>query len=93
MPEGEGWEESSGVWDGHVRTATFKMNNEQRPTAHELCSVLCGSLDGRGVRGRMDACVPTSESLCCPPKTTTTVSVGYTPTHNTQFNNKVYVPE
>ena len=93
MPEGEGWEESSGVWDGHVLTDMFKMNNEQRPAAHELCSVLRGSLDGRGVWGRMDACIRTSESLCCPPETTTTVSISYTPIQNTQFNNKVYVPE
>ena len=32
------------------------MDNQQGPTVEhrELCSVLCGSLDGRGVWGRMD---------------------------------------
>ena len=35
-------------------TGIFKMDNQQRPTVQhmELCSVLCGSLDGRGVWGR-----------------------------------------
>ena len=35
----------------HVHTAVFKMNNQQKPIvlAAELCSVLCGSLHGRGV--------------------------------------------
>ena len=46
----------------------------------ELCSVLCGSLDGRGVWGRMEACV--AESLCCAPETITTVLIGCTPVQN-----------
>ena len=33
----------------------------------ELCSVLYGSLKGRGVRGRMDTCICTAESLHCSP--------------------------
>ena len=41
-------------WTYH--TAVFKMDNQQGPTVEhmELCSMLCGSLDGRGVWGRMD---------------------------------------
>ena len=41
------------------RTALFKMDNQPSPTTkHEgLCSVSRGSLDGRGVWGRMDACI------------------------------------
>ena len=41
-------------WTYH--TAVFKMDNQQRPTVEhmELCSMLCGSLDGRGVWGRME---------------------------------------
>ena len=35
----------------------------------ELCSVLCGSLDGRGVWARMDTCICMAESLPCPPET------------------------
>ena len=30
--------------------------------------MLCGSLDGRGVWGRMDTCTYMAESLCCPPE-------------------------
>ena len=53
-----GRRDSWGLWEGHVHTAIFKMDNQQRPPAWHmlLCSMLCGSLDGRGVWGRMDAC-------------------------------------
>lgn len=37
----------------------------------ELCSGPCGSLDRRGVAGRMDTWVSMVESLCCSPETTT----------------------
>ena len=39
--------------------------------SRELCSMLCGRLDGRGggVWGRMDTCICTAKSLCCPPET------------------------
>ena len=49
----------------------FKMDNQQEPTVghRELCVMLCGSLDGRGVWGRMDTCVCIAEFLCCPLKT------------------------
>ena len=43
---------SKGVWDGHVHTAIFKKDNQQGPTCvehRELCSMLYGSLDERGV--------------------------------------------
>ena len=45
------------VWDRHVHTAIFAMDNQQGPTVQhrELCSVLCGSLDEKGVWERMDA--------------------------------------
>ena len=48
-----GGRDSYGVWGGHVHTAVFKMDNQRGPTARhrELCSVLCGSLDGRGAWG------------------------------------------
>ena len=38
--------------------------------------MLCGSLDGMGFWGRMDACVCMAESLHCPPETTTTLLTG-----------------
>ena len=43
------------------------------------CLMSCGSLDGRGVLGRMDTCMCVTESLCCPPKTITTLLTGSTP--------------
>ena len=49
---------------GWTRTHCYiQMDNPQGPTVQlrELCSVLYGSLGGRGVWGRMDACVCTSE--------------------------------
>ena len=54
--EGQG---QLGVGDGHVHTATFKMDNQRGPAVQhrELCAMLSGSLDGRGVWGRMDTCV------------------------------------
>ena len=78
-----------------IRTVIFRKDNQQGPAVEhrELCSMLCGSLDGRGVWGSMDACIRTSESLRCLPETTTTAAIGYTPIQNTQFDNKVYVPE
>ena len=66
------------------------MDNQQEPTVYhrELCSMLCGILDGRGVWGRMDTCVSicVAESLCCSPETITTVLVGRTP--NTKLKVK-----
>ena len=41
--------------------------------------MLRGTLDGRGVWGRMDTCICMAESLCCPPETTTTLLISYTP--------------
>ena len=44
-----------GAWEGHVHTATFKMDNQQGPTVQhtELYSMLCANLDGKVWR-RMD---------------------------------------
>ena len=35
--------------------------------------MVCGSLDGKGVWGRMDTRICMAESLCCPPETITTL--------------------
>ena len=43
----------------------------------ELCSMLCASLDGRGVWGRMDTCICMAESFWCSPKTITTLLISY----------------
>ena len=62
-----------------VHTAVFKMDNQQGPPAQhrEVCSMLHGSLDGRGVWGRMDTCICMTESLWSPPATVTTLLTGY----------------
>ena len=44
----------------------------------ELCSVLCGSLVGRGVWGRMDICICIVESLHCSPETIPMLLIGST---------------
>ena len=44
--------------------------------------MLCGSLDGRGVWGRTDACMCMAGSLHCSPETITTLLIGYIPIQN-----------
>ena len=60
------------------------MDNQQGPTGQhrELCSALCGSVDGRGVWGEMDTCACMAEPLGFPPETITTVLTSYTPIQN-----------
>ena len=62
----------------------FKVDAQQGPAVwhRELCSVLGGSLDGRGVWGRMDTCICMAESICYAPETITTLLAGYTPIQN-----------
>ena len=43
----------------------------------ELCSLLFGSLDGRGVSRRMDTGTCMTKSLCCPPETVTALLIAY----------------
>ena len=52
--------------------------------------MLCGSLDGSGVWGRMDTCVCMAESVCCAPETITTLLTGFTPSQNNQFKS-IYI--
>ena len=63
------------------------MDSQQGPSIQhmELCSMSCGSLDGRGVWGRMDTCIYMSESLCCVSLTITTLLISYTPIGNKKF--------
>ena len=82
-----GGRDSQEVWSGHVHAAVFKMDNQQGPTVQhgELCSRLHGSLDGRGVLGRLDTWICMAESLSCSPfcsTTITTLLLSYTPVPN-----------
>ena len=73
MGGGEGWEE------GVVRELEINMNTplylkrvmnkDLAYSTGELCSMLCGSLDGRGVWGRMATYICMTESLRCSPET------------------------
>ena len=49
------------------------MDKQKVPTVlhMDLCLMLHGSLNGRGVWEKMDTCVCTAESLCCPAETIT----------------------
>ena len=49
------------------------MDNQQGPTVQhvKLCSMLSGSLDGKGAWGRMDTCLCMAESLHFSPETIT----------------------
>ena len=67
----EGEKGQLGSLGGRVHTAIFKVDNQ--------CSMLHGSLKGRGVWGRMDTCICMDESLHCSPETITTLLIGYTP--------------
>ena len=55
----------------------LKWITNKGPTVQhmELCLMFCGSLDGRGVWGRMDTCMCMAESLHCSPETLTTLFV------------------
>ena len=85
MVEVAGWE-GCGEWReeigslGWTCTHCYISNGWPKgPTVYhrELCLMLCGSLDGRGVWGRMDTCVCMAESLHCLPETITTLLIGY----------------
>ena len=55
----------------------------------ELFSVLGGSLDGRGVWGRMDTYIRMTESFCCSPETITLL-ISYTSIQNKKFKKKFF---
>ena len=63
------------------------MDNHQGPGVYhmELCSMLFGSLDGRGVWGRMDTCICMAQSLLCSVETVITLLISDTPMQNKKF--------
>ena len=62
------------MWDGRGHSAILIMDNQQGPIVEhrELCSMLHGSLDGRGVWG-----LSRTESLHCSAETITTLFVNW----------------
>ena len=61
--------------------ALKKERKKEKPTVQhiELYSMLCASLLGRGIWGRMHTCICMAEFLHCSPKTIRTVLIDYTP--------------
>ena len=55
-------------------------------------SMLCGSLDGKGVWGRMDTSVCVAQSLCCPPETNNIVNELATPQYKMKEKRKEQGP-
>ena len=81
--------DSQRVCKGHAHTAIFKMDNQQGSTVQymELYSMLCASLDRKGVWVGMDAHICMAESLPCSPETITTWLISYTPTQTKKFKD------
>lgn len=77
-PGGEG--EVGSLGQTCTLVAVFNTDHQQGPAAErrEVCSLLGGSLAGRGVWGRMDACMCVPGSLPCSPETITTLLISYT---------------
>ena len=57
----------------------FKIGNLEGLTVWhmKLCSVLCGSLDGRGFWGGVNACIRMTKSLHCSPDAIITLFVNH----------------
>ena len=66
------------------------MGNQQGPIVQhrELCSLLCSSLYGRRVWGRMDTYICMAESLHCSPETIMTLLIRYTSIQNKKLKIK-----
>ena len=69
------WGEGQGIEKKRSRP-----HNQQGPTVEhmELCSMLCGSLDGKGVWGKVDTCIYMAESLHSSSEIITTLLMGCT---------------
>ena len=79
-----GGKDSQGVWEGHVHTAIFKMDNQGPIVLHmEFYSMLYARLDGVGFGGEWIHVYVLF--LCCLPETITTLLTGYTPIQNKKF--------
>ena len=78
-----------------LHTGTFKTDTEQAPTRQhrELFSMLCGSLDGRGVWGQVDTCICMAEPLSCSLEIITAWLIGYIPIQSKKFKKiKIKMP-
>ena len=66
------------LWEGHVHTATFNMDNQQRPIYSTWNSAqLFVAAWMKESLGEWDACLCMAASLCRSPQTTTMLVIGY----------------
>ena len=65
-----GKRDSKVVWDGHVHTIIFKIDN-QNDLLYSIGTLLNVAELDRRVWGRMDTCTYMAESLCCLPENIT----------------------
>ena len=70
-------------WSGVPFTSPGDLPNPEIQAGSP--AMVCGSLDGRGVWGRMDTCICIQ---VCSPETITTLLIGYTPIQNKKFFKK-----
>ena len=66
------------IFKSHTHTHTHTHVYKERDRDRELCSMLWGSLNERGVWGRMVTCTCMTESLCYPLETITSLLNSYT---------------
>ena len=68
-----GWDEL-GDWDWNIYTTMYKIDNKWEPAVlhRELCSMLCGYLNGKEIQKKGDICIHLVDSLCCTAETNTT---------------------
>ena len=72
------WEEGI-VWEFRMDTYTVLCLKQMtsKDLLYSTCSMLCCSLDGRGVWGKIDICIYMAEFLHCSPETITTLLISY----------------
>ena len=60
LPEGTdgvGGRDRLGVWDWHVHSTKFKIDNQQGPTVRELSSIFCNNLWEKNLKKNIYLCV------------------------------------
>ena len=65
---------TQGVWDRHVHTTVFKMDNQQGPTVQPMNSAQYYMAAWMGEELGGECVYIVAESLCCPPETITVLT-------------------
>ena len=80
LPGGQGrGKDRLGIWNWHVHTAIFKIDNQKGPMVQhrEHWSTLCNKLNGKRIWKRIDICLCITESCCCRPETKIVLLITY----------------